>query len=54
MFEKSWKYGKDYFTCFVDLEKVCDRLYNFGEFYKGMALMVRQLLYALKSFYGAD
>ena len=21
-FEKSWKYGKDLFACFVDLEKV--------------------------------
>ena len=40
MFEKSWKYAKDLFTCFVDLKKVCDRLSNFGEFCKRMALMV--------------
>jgi len=25
-FEKSWKYGKDVFACFVDLEKAYDRV----------------------------
>ena len=40
MFEKSWKYAKELFTCFVDFEKVNDRLSNFGGFCKKMALMV--------------
>ena len=41
IFEKSWKYGKDFFACFVDLEKVyCDCLSNFGGFCRRMALMV--------------
>ena len=26
IFEKSWKYGKDLFACFVDLEKAHDRV----------------------------
>ena len=26
IFEKSWKYGKDLFACFVDLEKAYDRV----------------------------
>ena len=26
IFEKSWEYGKDLFTCFVDLEKAYDRV----------------------------
>ena len=40
MFKKSWKYGKDLFTCFVEFEKVYDHVYNFGWFRKIMALMV--------------
>ena len=35
IFEKSWKYGKDLFACFVDLEKAYDR-----KFCRSMALMV--------------
>ena len=26
IFEKSWNYGKDLFSCFVDLEKAYDRV----------------------------
>ena len=26
IFEKSWKYNKDLFACFVDLEKALDRV----------------------------
>ena len=40
MFEKCWKYGKDLFTCFVDLEKAYDWLSNFGGFCRKMALMI--------------
>ena len=42
IFEKSWKYGKDLFACFVDLEKAYHRviLINFGRFCRSMALMV--------------
>ena len=25
-FEKSWEYAKDFYACFVDLEKTCDRV----------------------------
>ena len=41
MFEKSWKYGKDLFAWFIDLEKVSyDCFSNFGGFCRRMALMV--------------
>ena len=41
MFEKSWKYGKDLFACFVDLEKVqYDCLFISGGFRRRIALMV--------------
>ena len=40
MFEKSWKYGNDLFTCFVDLKKVYDHLSNCGGLCMRLALMV--------------
>ena len=52
MFEKSWEYGKDLFTCFVALEKTYDRvprdkLWKILQEY-GVG---GQLLRAIKSFY---
>ena len=41
IFEKFWKYGKDLFACFIDLEKVYyDCLSIFGGFQRRMAVMV--------------
>ena len=45
IFEKSWEYGKDLFTCLVDLVKAYDQVppdlgINFEKFYRSMALMV--------------
>ena len=40
MLEKSWKYGKDLFACFVDLGKVYDCHSNFVRFCRRMALMI--------------
>ena len=41
IFEKSWKYEKDFFACFVDLKAVLyDCLSVFGVFCRRMALMV--------------
>ena len=52
IFEKSWKFGKDLFGCFVDLEKAYDRvprdkLWNVFQEYG----VNGQLLRAIKSFY---
>ena len=54
IFEKSWKYGKDLFACFIDLEKAYGRVLgiNFGRFCGSMALMVN--CYALLSHSTAD
>ena len=38
--EKFWKYCKQLFKWFVDLEKVYNRLSSFGRFCRRMALMV--------------
>ena len=52
IFEKSWKYGKDLFACFVDLEKVCDRIPR-DKLWKVLREygVNGQLLRAIKSFY---
>ena len=52
IFEKSWKYGKDLFACFVDLEKAYDqvprdKLWKVLQEYS----VDGQLLRAIKSFY---
>ena len=51
IFEKSWEYGKDLFACFVDLEKVYDRVPR-DKFWKVLQEygVGGQLLLAFKSF----
>ena len=52
IFEKSWKYGKDLFACFVDLEKIYDRVLR-DKLWKVLRVygIDGQLLHAIKSFY---
>ena len=52
IFEKSWEYGKDLFTCFVDLEKAYDRVPR-DKLWKVLQEygVNGQLLRAIKSFY---
>ena len=52
IFEKSWEYGKDLFTCFVDLEKAYDRVPR-DKLWKVLQEygVDGQLLRAIKSFY---
>ena len=52
IFEKSWEYGKDLFTCFVDLEKAYDRVPR-DKLWKVLQEygVNGQLLCAIKSFY---
>jgi len=54
-FEKSWEHDKDVFTCFVDLEKVydrvpCEKLWGGLHEYS----VDRRLLLALKSLYSSQ
>ena len=52
IFEKSWKYGKDFFACLVDLEKAYDRVPR-DKLWKVLQEygVNGQLLRAIKSFY---
>ena len=52
IFEKFWKYGKDLFACFVDLEKAYDRVPR-DKLWKVLQEydVNGQLLRAIKSFY---
>ena len=52
IFEKSWKYGKDFFACFVDLEKAHDRV-PWNKLWKVLREygVDGQLLHAIKSLY---
>ena len=52
IFEKSWEYGKDLYTCFVDLEKAYDRVPQ-DKLWKVLQEygVNGQLLRAIKSFY---
>ena len=52
IFEKSWEYGKDFFACFVDLEKAYDRIPRDKPWKVLQEYGVDgQLLRAIKSFY---
>jgi len=53
IFEKSWEYAKNVYTCFVDLEKACDRVPRekiCGELWEygvdGRLLLAVKLLYS--------
>ena len=52
IFEKSWEYGKDFFACFVDLEKAYDRV-SWDKLWKVLQEfgVDGQLLRANESFY---
>ena len=52
IFEKSWEYGKNFFACFVDLEKAYDRVLR-DKLWKVLQEygVDGQLLSAIKSFY---